>query len=292
MVRLFATLGRFVVLGAIFALLAFSQALAFNSWTEGFVGTGSQTLDIYFVVGGNSSQKFLVYGLGPTLKNFGVTNPVKDPKILLWRLASDGTIQEEVGRNNNWEKHASADAVAEALKSFNSTIKEREAAMVVSLAPGVYKLGVRVAGGPSGRGGAGAVTWNGGTGGGGSGAITPGVWDGGTANYGVCLNVASDGSKLTSRGSLCKDGDAFRIDFDSGLNGDCGDNDGYMNISGDINIINNKFTRNLRNVTGGWGPTIDLKITGTFSGDRVSGTFTKTIFGGECTGLWEASPAP
>ncbi|QYM77961.1 hypothetical protein K0B96_11625 [Horticoccus luteus] len=101
------------------------------------VGSGQNILIAGFVVGGNAPQTLLLRGVGPTLAGFGVTGTLADPQLELFR---DGT---SIAHNDNWGgtpalKNAFALVGAFPFGSDSS----QDAALLVTLPPGVYSAQV------------------------------------------------------------------------------------------------------------------------------------------------------
>jgi sugar lactone lactonase YvrE len=111
------------------------------------VGTGENVLIAGFVIAGNGPKAILLRGLGPSLAPAGVTGELVDPQIYLF--GSNGLI----GSNDNWGgtqalKDAFAATGAGALISDTS----KDAALLVTLQPGVYSAQVSGVGGTTGVG--------------------------------------------------------------------------------------------------------------------------------------------
>jgi hypothetical protein len=104
------------------------------------VGTGENILIAGFVITGSTPKTMLIRGLGPSLVPAGVTGALADPQL---NLFNGGTL---VGGNDDWGgtpalKDAFAVVGAGALVSDTS----KDAALLVTLPPGVYS--VQVSGG-------------------------------------------------------------------------------------------------------------------------------------------------
>ena len=102
-----------------------------NVSTRGFVGTGDNVLIGGFIVsGGNGSTQIVVRGLGPTLTQKGVTDPVlADPFLSL----HDGN-GNLLWNNNDWKDSQQAEIQATGLAPPN----DLESAIVRTVAPGNY----------------------------------------------------------------------------------------------------------------------------------------------------------
>lgn len=107
------------------------------------VGSGDGVLIPGFVVSGGTTQ-LLVRGIGPTLEDYDVTGFVVDPQITLF----DATNQS-VGTNDDWGLAANAATiatVAQQVSAFALPSDSKDAAMLVTLAPGQYTAVMRGAG--------------------------------------------------------------------------------------------------------------------------------------------------
>ncbi len=102
-----------------------------NISTRGFVGTGNSVMIAGFIVAsanGGSSQ-VLVRGLGPSLSDFGVADPLADPVLDLYD--ANGIL---IASSDSWQSDQETDILATGLEPSNSL----EAAILISLAPGAY----------------------------------------------------------------------------------------------------------------------------------------------------------
>lgn len=117
--------------------LAATGANLVNLSARSQVGTGENVLIAGFVITGNSPKTLLLRGLGPTLSVYGVTGVLADPQLELFR---DNT---SIASNNDWSgtpalKNAFALVGASDLAADTS----KDAALLVTLAPGVYSAQV------------------------------------------------------------------------------------------------------------------------------------------------------
>lgn len=99
-------------------------------------GTGDQTLIAGFVVAGGG-KPVLVRGVGPTLATFGVTGAMQDPELRLV-ASSNGAV---VAGNDNWWAALNATQIvakAKELWAFDLAAESRDAALLTSVAEGVY----------------------------------------------------------------------------------------------------------------------------------------------------------
>ncbi len=103
-----------------------------NASTRGFVDIGNNVMIGGFIVGPDTarSAKVVVRGIGPTLANAGVSDPLQDPTLELHD--KDGVT---IASNDNWQD----DIAAAEVKSDNLDPKDpRESALLRVLPPGAY----------------------------------------------------------------------------------------------------------------------------------------------------------
>ncbi len=99
-----------------------------------------------FVVGGNASRTVLIRAIGPTLAGFGVGGTVVDPQLALFNASS-----VRIAENDNWGGSAALTAVFDSVGAFRlSPAASRDAALVLTLAPGNYTVQVSGVGGATG----------------------------------------------------------------------------------------------------------------------------------------------
>lgn len=101
-----------------------------NISTRGRVGAGDNVMVAGFIVGSGSGKRIVVRGLGLSLRDSGVANPISDPVLDL----RDGN-GNRIRQNDDWESDPEANAVrASGLAPRDGT----EAAMHVNLNSGAY----------------------------------------------------------------------------------------------------------------------------------------------------------
>jgi hypothetical protein len=127
-----------------------------NISSRGTVEGGEGLLIGGFVVTGNSPKKVLIRGVGPTLAPFGVSGPLADPKLEVYNG------QTLVAKNDDWstptpigatQVAASATEIAAAARAtgaFALGANSKDAAIMVTLAPGAYTAQVISADGTTG----------------------------------------------------------------------------------------------------------------------------------------------
>ena len=140
---------RCVLMILILGVVPITRALALdllNESTRGFVGTGESRMVVGFVVVGSDTEQFVLFGIGPTLADSGVSGVLPNPKITLINNSSGETIDS----NDDWGSHASASLTAQFLGQNGLSIDDLDAVMVLDLAAGSYSLLVEGVGGTTG----------------------------------------------------------------------------------------------------------------------------------------------
>jgi hypothetical protein len=129
-----------------------------NISSRGMVESGDGALIGGFVVTGNRPKRMLIRGIGPTLATLGVTGALIDPKLTVY------SAQTKIAENDNWgaplvmdvnQVVATADeiaATAHAAGAFELASGTRDAAIVITLAPGAYTAEVGSVSGSAGIG--------------------------------------------------------------------------------------------------------------------------------------------
>jgi hypothetical protein len=116
-----------------------------NISTRGEAGTGENVLVGGFIITGNSPKKVLVRGVGPGLAAFGLTGTLADPRLRVYQG------RELVGENDNWSAvPADITATAQAARdtgAFALVAGSKDAALILTLAPGAYTAQVTAADG-------------------------------------------------------------------------------------------------------------------------------------------------
>ncbi len=128
-----------------------------NLSTRGFVGTGDDVLVAGFVVAGDTPKRVLVRGIGPALAGFGVTGSLSDPVLKIFRG------ETVIAENNDWEQPQPGvsgggsegsviAAAASGAGAFSLPTGSKDAAVIITLAPGAYSAVVSGANSSSGAG--------------------------------------------------------------------------------------------------------------------------------------------
>lgn len=120
-----------------------------NISTRGLAGTGGSTMIAGTVVEGFTPKQYLVRGIGPALQQFGVSGVISDPVLSVFR--ADGSL---VASNAGWSTALNASAVVSAASSvgaFPLANGAKDAALLLTLAPGAYTFQVSNAAGNAGN---------------------------------------------------------------------------------------------------------------------------------------------
>ena len=96
-----------------------------------------------FIIYGAQPKTVVLRGIGPTLAGHGVAAPLNDPTLVLH--GSDGSV---ITTNSDWKDAQQAEIAASGLAPED----EREAAIITTLAPGVYTVVLREQNGSGGTG--------------------------------------------------------------------------------------------------------------------------------------------
>jgi alkaline phosphatase len=118
-----------------------------NLSTRGWVGTGSGIMIGGFYLDGNRPHQLLVRAVGPGLAPHGVKDFLADPIVRVLNAAG-----VEVASNDNWsDRNMSALQLAmSSVGAFKLEPDSKDAAILISLAPGAYTVQVRGAGSSTG----------------------------------------------------------------------------------------------------------------------------------------------
>ncbi len=110
--------------------LAFQPATDFplNISTRLKVQTGENVLIGGFIVTGAGPKNVLIRGIGPSLSNFGIANPLQDPTL---ELHDSNSV---IASNDDWQTAANASQIPASLQPADS----RESAILITLLPGSY----------------------------------------------------------------------------------------------------------------------------------------------------------
>ncbi len=120
-----------------------TNSLQVNISGRAFVDEGEAITIGGFVIEGDTPVKVLIRGLGPQLRDKGVSNALNDPNITLF---SGSTI---IASSNDWKNGANA---AEISQLDIAPEQDKEAAILKELEPGTYTVHLRGASGDTGVG--------------------------------------------------------------------------------------------------------------------------------------------
>lgn len=115
-----------------------------NISTRGDVQSGDNVMIGGLIVGGEGAQRVLVRGIGPSLANAGISDPLADPTLTLYD--SQGM---QIDFNDDWQDNP---AEAEIVASTIAPTDPKESAVLQDLAPGAYTAILRGAGTATGTG--------------------------------------------------------------------------------------------------------------------------------------------
>lgn len=104
------------------------------------VGTGEGVLIAGFVVGGSSPVTVLIRAVGPTLVGYGVAGALADPQLEVTKTVDGSPVV--VASNDNWGGNLAIADAAAAVGAFQLATATKDAAVLVTLPPGVYSAKV------------------------------------------------------------------------------------------------------------------------------------------------------
>ncbi|HEY3755377.1 MAG TPA: protease pro-enzyme activation domain-containing protein [Opitutaceae bacterium] len=109
--------------------------------------TSNSVLIAGFVIGGSGSETVLIRGVGPTLSQYGITNPLAHPTLTLYDKYNN-----VLQTNSGWANLASLSAAFSQVDAFSLPQNSLDAAMLVTLPAGNYTAEVTSFDGSSGVG--------------------------------------------------------------------------------------------------------------------------------------------
>ncbi len=105
------------------------------------VGTGDGVLIAGFVIAGSAPVTVLVRAVGPTLSNYGVGGVLADPQLQLTQTV--GSTSVIVASNDNWGGDTQIASASVAVGAFSlAGPTSKDAAILVTLQPGIYSAKV------------------------------------------------------------------------------------------------------------------------------------------------------
>jgi hypothetical protein len=110
-----------------------------NVSSRGAAGTGSAALISGFVIAGaEASERVLLRGIGPGLRQFGATDAVTDPSVALFDAEG-----RSLGTNDNWVSSLTTiSSAAVGAGAFALEVGSRDAAVLATLPSGAYTVQV------------------------------------------------------------------------------------------------------------------------------------------------------
>lgn len=116
-----------------------------NASARSLSGSGEDVLILGFVLEGQGTRTLLIRGVGPTLAASGVSGALADPVLKVYR---NGDL---VAENDNWQGNLLVKQAFSRTGAFSFVSDgSKDAALLLSLEPGVYNAHVTGAGGSSG----------------------------------------------------------------------------------------------------------------------------------------------
>lgn len=116
-----------------------SRGRTVNLSTRAQVGNGDRTLIGGFVVAGTAYKRMLIRAVGPSLRNFGVTDALADPVLTIYAGPTP------LATNDRWSS-ANATMIAAAatrVGAFTLATDTEDAALLITVPPGAYTAELR-----------------------------------------------------------------------------------------------------------------------------------------------------
>jgi sugar lactone lactonase YvrE len=113
-----------------------------NISTRSFVGTGGDIMIPGYVISSGGPRTLLVRAVGPSLASLGVSGALADSQLAIRRRETDGA-DSLIATNDDWSSApgaANTNAVAARVGAFALPFGSKDAALVVTLQPGVYTV--------------------------------------------------------------------------------------------------------------------------------------------------------
>jgi glucose/arabinose dehydrogenase len=124
-----------IVLAELYDAGESGSASLINASARSLSGTGADVLILGFVLHGQGTRTLLLRGVGPTLTDYGVSSALADPQLKLYR---DGAVLAE---NDDWGGSVVLRDAFGSVGAFNfSSDSSKDAALLVTLQPGVYSV--------------------------------------------------------------------------------------------------------------------------------------------------------
>ncbi len=123
-----------VALGEIYAVPGNSSGRLINVSARALAGSGESTFIAGFTIGGTSRRTVLLRALGPALTGLGVSGALADPRLALF----DHNGGSPFATNDDWGGAPALQTAFRQSGAFGLAADSRDAAMLVTLAPGCY----------------------------------------------------------------------------------------------------------------------------------------------------------
>ncbi len=107
-----------------------------NTSARTLVAAGNDTLLAGLVVGGTAARTFVLRAIGPGLATYGITNALADPRLEIFRAGA----ATPLASNDNWSGDPALVIASINAGAFPLDPASRDAALLLTLAPGVYTL--------------------------------------------------------------------------------------------------------------------------------------------------------
>lgn len=124
-----------------------------NLSARGEVGTGDNILIGGFVIVGTTPKRILVRAVGPTIADMGVAHPLADPILVVTPIVPSTLHFSIQSANDDWERSLNAAALAETARrigAFALHDHSTDAALLLTLSPGIYTAAISQGSGGSG----------------------------------------------------------------------------------------------------------------------------------------------
>ncbi|OIR14930.1 xyloglucanase precursor [mine drainage metagenome] len=117
--------------------------------SRALVKSGDGILIDGFVVTGHNAMTVLIRAVGPTLAKYGVTGVLQQPVLTLFQI-NGSQPATEIGSNSGWNGDATLASVFRLVGEFDLPSDSADAALLITLPPGLYTAQVSGANGTSG----------------------------------------------------------------------------------------------------------------------------------------------
>lgn len=122
------------VLAEIYDANTAMPARLINVSARGQAGSGNSALIGGFVVTGSGTKTVLIRAIGPTLTSFGVPGAMADPRVDVYAAGASSPM----AGNDNWGGSLALSQAFSQVNAFSLDPASKDAALVLTLAPGAY----------------------------------------------------------------------------------------------------------------------------------------------------------